>query len=184
MDATPHVLLAGVGASRFAAEQGMAAITDPTWFTHAGTFDDNHPPGALAHGTVGCVVCDDQGRLAGATSTSGVFAKLPGRVGDSPIIGAGAWADDEVAVSCTGQGGYFLRVSAASQLAFRMRFLGEGVGQAARAVLGQIRALGGDGGLIAVDARGQLAMPFVSQGMKRASWSMATGEVMAAAFND
>lgn len=184
MDATPHVLLVGDGASRFAAEQGMAAITDPDWFTHAGTFEDNHPPGVLAHGTVGCVVCDEQGRLAGATSTGGVFGKLPGRVGDSPIIGAGTWSDEAVAVSCTGQGEYFLRVSAAAQLGFRVRFLGETVGQAAQAVLAQIQTLGGDGGLIAVDGQGQVAMPYVSQGMKRATWTSRQGEVTAAAFDD
>lgn len=185
MDATPHVLLAGEGAALFAAEQGMSRIADcAAWFTHAGTFEDNHPPGTLAHGTVGCVVCDEEGRLAAATSTGGVFGKLPGRVGDSPIVGAGAWADAMVAVSCTGQGEYFLRVSAASQLAFRMRFLGESVGQAARAVLEQIKTLGGDGGLIAVDARGQIAMPFVSQGMKRAAWSVGAGEVTSMAFED
>ena len=179
---TPHVMLAGEGAALFAAEHGLDAIDDPkAWFTHAGTFEDNHPPGKLAHGTVGCVVRDEQGRLAGATSTGGVFGKLPGRVGDSPVIGAGAWADGTVAVSCTGQGEYFLRTSAASQVAFRMRFLGQSVAQASQAVLDEIKAMGGDGGLIAVDAAGNVAMPFVSEGMKRAALT-SDGEIVSAAF--
>ncbi|MDB5429122.1 MAG: isoaspartyl peptidase/L-asparaginase [Caulobacter sp.] len=179
---TPHVMLAGEGAALFAAEHGLEPIADPkAWFTHAGTFEDNHPPGKLAHGTVGCVVRDEQGRLAGATSTGGVFGKLPGRVGDSPVIGAGAWADGTVAVSCTGQGEYFLRTSAASQVAFRMRFLGQSVAQASQAVLDEIKAMGGDGGLIAVDAVGNVAMPFVSEGMKRAALTT-DGEIVSAAF--
>jgi L-asparaginase/beta-aspartyl-peptidase (threonine type) len=183
MDRTPHVMLAGDGAALFAREQGMAAIDDPkAWFTHAGTFEDNHPPsGKLAHGTVGCVVRDGEGRLAGATSTGGVFGKLPGRVGDTPVVGAGTWADGTVAVSCTGQGEYFLRTSAASQVSFRMRYLGQDVATASQAVLDEIKAMGGDGGLIAVDAAGNVSMPFVSEGMKRASWREG-GEVVSAAF--
>ena len=123
MERTPHVMLTGAGAAAFADAQGLTQIADPqAWFTRAGGDEANHPPGALAHGTVGCVVRDGQGRLAAATSTGGVFGKLPGRVGDSPVVGAGAWADARVAVSCTGQGEYFLRIAAAAQLAHRMRF--------------------------------------------------------------
>ncbi len=182
MDWTPHVMLAGEGAARFAAAQDLAAIADPAaWFTHAGQDESNHPPGTLAHGTVGCVVRDAEGRLAAATSTGGVFGKLPGRVGDSPLIGAGAWADDRVAVSCTGQGEYFIRVAAAVQIAHRMRFGGEALAPAADAVLAAIRALGGEGGLIAVDAAGNVAMPFVSAGMKRAAL-LPDGDIVSAAF--
>lgn len=182
MDWTPHVMLAGEGAARFAAAQDLAAIADPAaWFTHAGQDESNHPPGTLAHGTVGCVVRDAEGRLAAATSTGGVFGKLPGRVGDSPLIGAGAWADDQVAVSCTGQGEYFIRVAAAVQIAHRMRFGGEALAPAADAVLAAIRALGGEGGLIAVDAAGNVAMPFVSAGMKRAAL-LPDGDIVSAAF--
>jgi L-asparaginase/beta-aspartyl-peptidase (threonine type) len=130
---------------------------------------------------VGCVVRDGEGRLAGATSTGGVFGKLPGRVGDTPVVGAGTWADGTVAVSCTGQGEYFLRTSAASQVSFRMRYLGQDVATASQAVLDEIKAMGGDGGLIAVDAAGNVSMPFVSEGMKRASWREG-GEVVSAAF--
>lgn len=182
MDWTPHVMLAGDGAARFAAGQGLAAIADDAaWFTHAGQDESNHPPGVLAHGTVGCVVRDGEGRLAAATSTGGVFGKLPGRVGDSPLIGAGGWADHGVAVSCTGQGEYFVRVAAAAQLAHRMRFGGQSLADAAAAVLAEIRALGGEGGLIAVDAAGNVAMPFVSAGMKRAAL-MPDGRIVSEAF--
>lgn len=182
MDWTPHVMLAGDGAARFAEAQGLARIADPAaWFTHAGLDESNHPPGVLAHGTVGCVVRDGEGRLAAATSTGGVFGKLPGRVGDSPVIGSGGWADETVAVSCTGQGEYFLRVAAAAQLAHRVRFGGQSLAEAAGAVLAQIKAMGGEGGLIAVDKDGNVAMPFVSAGMKRAAL-MPDGEIVSEAF--
>jgi isoaspartyl peptidase/L-asparaginase-like protein (Ntn-hydrolase superfamily) len=182
MDWTPHVMLAGEGAARFAAQQDLAAIADPAaWFTHAGQDESNHPPGTLAHGTVGCVVRDAEGRLAAATSTGGVFGKLPGRIGDSPLIGAGGWADDTVAVSCTGQGEYFVRVAAAVQIAHRIKFGGQGLAEACGAVLARIRAMGGEGGLIAVDAAGNIAMPFVSAGMKRAALTP-DGDIVSAAF--
>ena len=124
MDHSPHVLLAGSGAARFAGEHGLEPIGDAeAWFTRAGQGEDNHPPGqgpVLSHGTVGCCVLDMQGRLAAATSTGGVFGKLPGRVGDTPIPAAGVWATDRVAVSCTGQGEYFIRTAAAAQMDWRV----------------------------------------------------------------
>ena len=182
MERTPHVMLAGSGAGRFAAEQGLEVIDDPkAWFTHAGAFEANHAPGALAHGTVGCVVRDGEGRLAAATSTAGVFNKMPGRVGDSPIPAAGAWADGNVAVSCTGQGEYFIRLAAAAQIGFRMRFAGQSLEEATKAVIGELAALGGDGGLIAVGADGSVATPFHSQGLKRATLTP-DGTISAAAF--
>ncbi len=163
---TPHVMLAGVGAADFARDQGLEPVVDPAeWFTRARYTPDEDD---LAHGTVGCVVRDRAGQLAAATSTAGVFGKMPGRLGDSPVPGAGAWADGTVAVSCTGQGEYFLRVAAAAQLAFRLRFGGQGLAEAGRAILEEIRALGGDGGLIAVNAKGQVITPFITDGMKRA----------------
>ncbi len=182
MERTPHVMLAGEGAAAFAQAHGMAPIQDDAaWVTHAGQGESNLPPGMLAHGTVGCVVRDDQGRLAAATSTGGVFFKLPGRVGDSPIIAAGAWADGRCAVSCTGQGEYFIRVAAAVQVAHRMRWGGQALAEAAQGPLDEIAALGGDGGLIAVDVDGDVAMPFVSQGMKRAAL-LADGTIVSEAF--
>ncbi len=185
MDATPHVMLAGDGAALFAHAQGFAPIPDETaYFTQAGSFESNYPPGTLSHGTVGCVCLDSHGHLAAATSTAGVFGKLAGRVGDTPLIGAGTWADDGAAISCTGQGEYFIRVNAAAQTAFRHAG-GQALLDAGSAVLEQIAAMGGEGGLISVNARGEVAVPFRSQGMKRAWFTTANGadgEITSEAF--
>ena len=168
MDRTPHVMLTGEGASLFAFDQGLEPIADEAaWFTRAGQGEDNHPPGTLSHGTVGCCVLDRDGRLAAATSTAGVFGKMPGRVGDTPIPGAGSWADGRVAVSGTGQGEYFIRVAACAQVSWRVG-AGQTLAEAARAVIEEIGAMGGDGGLIALDRDGNITAPFNSQGMKRA----------------
>lgn len=176
MDRTPHVMLAGNGAARFAAEQGLARVEDAeAWYTRAGQGEDNHPPSGLSHGTVGCCVLDSQGRLAAATSTAGVFGKMPGRVGDTPIPAAGTWADEHAAVSCTGQGEYFIRVAAAARTAIGVA-AGQSLAEASQAVIDRIGALGGDGGLIALDRHGNIAQPYNSQGMKRA-WLATDGSV-------
>ena len=176
MDRTPHVMLAGEGAARFAADQGLTTVDDPAaWFTGAGQGEDNHPPGTLAHGTVGCCVLDMEGRLAAATSTAGVFGKMPGRVGDTPIPAAGTWADGSAAVSCTGQGEYFIRLAAAARVAWGVT-AGTSLAEAGQAVIDQIGQMGGDGGLIALDRTGAIAAPFNSQGMKRA-WLSPAGEI-------
>jgi len=168
MEQTSHVLLAGEGARRFAKMQNLPEIQDPeAWFTHAEA--ETEVQAGFSHGTVGCVALDAQGRIAAATSTGGVFGKLHGRVGDTPLIGAGVWADAQVGVSCTGLGEYFIRTAAAAQLALRIRLAGETLDAAAQAVLDDIGRLGGDGGLIALDREGRIAMPFNSQGMKRAA---------------
>ncbi|MGO4687531.1 isoaspartyl peptidase/L-asparaginase family protein [Brevundimonas sp. 2YAF1] len=175
MDRTPHVMLAGEGAALFAHDQGLEPIGDEeVWFTRAGQGEDNHPP-ALSHGTVGCCVLDSQGRLAAATSTAGVFGKMPGRVGDTPIPAAGTWADDCAAVSCTGQGEYFIRIAAAARTAWGVA-AGQTLAQASQATIDRIGGLGGDGGLIALDRDGNIVAPFNSQGMKRA-WLTTDGEV-------
>lgn len=176
MDRTPHIMLAGEGAALFALDQGLEPIGDEAaWFTHAGQGEDNHPPGTLSHGTVGCCVLDGAGRLAAATSTAGVFGKMPGRVGDTPIPAAGTWADGHVAVSGTGQGEYFIRVAACAQVGWRVA-AGQALDEAARAVIDEIGGLGGDGGLIALDASGRIADPYNSQGMKRA-WLTTEGQI-------
>jgi len=186
MDHTPHVMLAGEGAALFALDQGLEVIGDEAaWFTRAGQGEDNHPPGTpghgpvslgpLSHGTVGCCVLDTHGHLAAGTSTAGVFGKLPGRVGDTPIPAAGTWADDGVAVSCTGQGEYFIRVAASAQVGWRVG-AGQSLAEATQGVIDQIGVMGGDGGLIALDAAGNIADPFNSQGMKRA-WLRPDGEI-------
>lgn len=174
MEATPHVMLAGAGAAAFAQEHGFEQVT-PDWFTPVPI----RTP--LATGTVGCAALDETGALAAATSTGGVRDKRWGRVGDSPIVGAGVWADQRVAVSCTGVGEYFLRIGAASQLAWRVALLGDTVADAADAVLADLGSIGGLGGLIALGVDGTLAMPFTTAGMKRAALH-ADGRIEAAVF--
>lgn len=183
MEATPHVMLAGEGAEAFCRSEGLTTVDDPSaWYTGAGAGEDNHPPGTLAHGTVGCVALDLQGRLAAATSTAGVFGKMPGRVGDTPIPAAGTWADSHAAVSGTGQGEYFIRTAACAQTSWRVA-AGASLEQASQAVVNEIGRLGGDGGLISVDKAGHIAMPYNSQGMKRA-WVTPGGEIGVAVFDE
>jgi isoaspartyl peptidase/L-asparaginase-like protein (Ntn-hydrolase superfamily) len=173
MERSAQVLLAGDGAAAFARGAGLEALDDPAWFVDA--------KAERGHGTVGCVALDRDGGTAAATSTGGYRQKPPGRVGDSPIPGAGAWADEMVAVSSTGAGEYFLRTAAAAQLAFRMRWAGEDLAVAAEAVLAQITALGGFGGLIAVDTAGRITMPFTGDGMRRAA-AYDDGRIVSAVF--
>ncbi len=170
MDRTAHVMLAGEGAASFARDQGLARIEDEAdWFNGFEAARSLEAPPAVPRGTVGCVALDAEGRLAAATSTGGTARKLAGRVGDTPVIGAGTWADDRVAVSCTGTGEYFIRAAVAAQIGFRMRFAGQSLAEAAPAALAEAKALGGDGGLIAVGADGSIALPYNTQGMARAA---------------
>ena len=121
------------------------------------------------HGTVGAVALDRDGNLAAATSTGGYTGKMPGCIGDSPIIGAGTYADNRAcAVSGTGLGEAFIRAAVGYDVCARMLYLNASVAAAARAALKNVAGLGGDGGLIAVDRRGNVAMPFNSEGMYRA----------------
>jgi len=167
MEASGHVLLAGEGAAAFARDEGQTRIGDPAlWLTTPDGFD-------LAdlekgHGTVGAVALDMTGRLAAATSTGGTYGALPGRVGDTAVVGAGTWADRQVAVSCTGEGEAFIRAAAAHDLSARLRYGSQGLGEAADAVLQNVVRQGGDGGLIAITADGEIVMPFNTDGMKRA----------------
>jgi L-asparaginase/beta-aspartyl-peptidase (threonine type) len=176
MEATPHVLLAGEGAAAFAASQGLERV-GPEWFTPARSAETR----SASAGTVGCVVLDETGALAAATSTGGTNGKLAGRVGDSPIVGAGVWADGRVAISCTGVGEYFVRTATAAQIAFRMSLAGQGLAEATDIALADVVALGGWGGLIALTSTGEIAMPFRSQGMKRAALAP-DGTITSAAF--
>ncbi|WP_135213024.1 isoaspartyl peptidase/L-asparaginase family protein [Vitreimonas flagellata] len=161
MENTSHVLLVGDGASAFAGEQSFERVDDPkSYYVPA----ESGLPGA---GTIGAVALDTSGKLAAATSTGGLHGKMPGRVGDTPIIGAGCWADQRAAVSCTGLGEYFMRVNAAADVSARIAYAGQTLESAAAAVIEDVRGLGGYGGLIAVDAAGNVTAPFASQGMKR-----------------
>lgn len=166
METSPHVLLVGAGAADFAAQSGCETIDDPAaYYTPAITRPVE--PGELAHGTVGAVARDIAGRLAAATSTGGLLNKTPGRVGDTPIIGSGTWADERVAISCTGQGEYFMRAAVAADVSARVRYGKQTLASACSGALADMASLGGDGGLIAVDAMGNVATPYNSEGMKR-----------------
>ena len=167
MEATRHVLLAGDGAERFAKKHGLR-FEDPEYFRTERQIAARQKNPKNYHGTVGAVALDRDGNLAAATSTGGYTGKLPGRIGDSPLIGAGAYADNRAcAVSGTGLGEAFIRAAVAHDLCARMRYRGDTLAVAARAALANVKKLGGDGGLIAVDRRGNVAMPFNSEGMYR-----------------
>ncbi len=170
----PHVFLSGHGVDQFAREAGLEQV-DNSWFevperrrqleelVAVGGFDDE-----VKYGTVGAVAVDVDGHVAVATSTGGLTAKRWGRVGDSPLIGAGTYADDRsAAVSATGSGEYFIRAVAAHQLAERVRLGGDALQQALDSVLADIRTLGGKGGLIAVAPNGDAAWGFTTPAMYR-----------------
>jgi len=160
MEHTKHVLLTGEGAEEFLRGCGLEEVND-TYYTHAI---------ATGHDTIGCVALGKDGKLAVATSTGGLSGKTSGRVGDSPVIGAGTWADGRVAVSCTGQGEYFIRSAAASRLAMMLEYQNRPLAEAAEDVIHQhVGKLGGKGGLIALNAAGEIAIPFNSKGMVRGS---------------
>ena len=168
MEHSPHVLLAGRGAEAFARQQGLKMVKESYFGTRRRLIALRK--GLLRHhGTVGAAALDAHGNLAAATSTGGYTGKLAGRVGDSPLIGAGNYADNATcAVSGTGLGEAFIRVALAHEVCARMRLRGEPLARAAAAALRQIARVGGDGGLVAVDRRGNIAMPFNSEGMFRA----------------
>jgi beta-aspartyl-peptidase (threonine type) len=174
LDHGPHVFLSGHGADDFARNHGFEQVENG-WFETPerrrqldellgqGGFDDE-----IKYGTVGAVAVDIDGHVAVATSTGGLTAKRWGRVGDSPLIGAGTYADDRsAAVSATGSGEYFIRAVAAHQLAERIRLGGEPLQQALDSVLADIGGLGGKGGLIAVTPDGESAWGFTTPAMYR-----------------
>ena len=170
LDDGQHVLLAGEGARQFAVERGFMLEPDE-YFVTPRRLAELERVRAARHpaGTVGAVALDAHDDLAAATSTGGLTAKHAGRVGDSPIIGAGTFAENGVcAVSGTGAGEYFMRFTAASEVAARVKLQAMGLEDAAGEVIGMMKAAGGEGGLIAVDAGGNIAMPFSSDAMLRA----------------
>lgn len=171
LERTPHVLLSGSGADHFCQEVGIERVETPeTWYRlPIGVAQADTETDELVHGTVGAVALDQDGRLAAATSTGGLFGKREGRIGDTPLIGLGTWADEDVAVSCTGLGEYFMLSAVAHDVSARMRYAAQSLDIASEASLASVEARGGDGGLIAIDKSGQVVMSYNSQGMKRAS---------------
>lgn len=169
---TPHVLLVGSGAERIGREFNLEEVSAeyfvPCDVAATNVFGVTNTE--RNHGTVGAVARDAQGNVAAATSTGGTLHKVSGRVGDTPIIGAGTFARNTVgAVSCTGYGEYFIRTAAAATVIQRMELLGESVGAAAGFVMSHIESLGGSGGLIAIGPRGEVTLPYNTPGMYRAS---------------
>jgi L-asparaginase / beta-aspartyl-peptidase len=183
MEHSEYVLLAGAGAEEFALARGFRLVpqsyfhTEPRWrqLERIRSGDGDVSPLTISHvGTVGAVALDSHGRLAAATSTGGMTGKRFGRIGDSPVIGAGTYADDRAcAVSATGHGEIFIRAAVAHDIAARMRYGGRSLDTAVREVVhGELVSLRGEGGVIAIDAQGRIVMEFNSEGMFRASRSV------------
>lgn len=196
MTHSPHVLLTGEGAEAFAVEQGFPVVDNASFSTEdrraqwrafraRAEGEAALQQGAEKFGTVGVTVLDSAGNLVAGTSTGGMTGKRFGRVGDSPIIGAGTWADNATcAVSATGHGEYFIRYHVAADICSRMRYRGISLdAAAAQVVLGDLVAAGGEGGIVAVDSAGNTAMVFNSEGMYRASID-ATGRKVVAIYGE
>ena len=176
MEQSPHVLMSYDGADDFACEAGLEQVPN-RWFVtpeRRRQLDELLARGAQAfdadikYGTIGAVAVDVHGHVASATSTGGLTAKRWGRIGDSPLIGAGTYADDRAAaVSATGLGEVFIRAAGAHELCARVRLGGQGLQEALDGVLAEIKALGGNGGLIAVAPSGDAAWGFTTPGMYR-----------------
>ena len=185
MEKSGHVMMDGAGAEAFAKENGIELVDQKYFFTQerwdalqkikAAEKNRTGKRGKAfiitdqdRHGTVGAVALDKNGNLAAATSTGGTTNKRPGRVGDSPVIGAGTYANNATcAVSATGDGEYFIRATAARDVAALMEYRGMSLQEAAQAVLDKVAKLGGSGGLIAIDRQGNVTLPFNTSGMYR-----------------
>ena len=176
MEKSPHVFLSREGADQFSRENDLEQAA-PEYFATEERREalaamrsrgDDYFDEDLKYGTVGAVAVDIHGHVAAATSTGGITGKRWARIGDSPMIGVGTYADDRAAaISCTGSGEYFIRAAAAHEICARIRMLGEGVRKAADAAIADVGALGGTGGVIAVTPEGEAAWAFNSIGMYR-----------------
>lgn len=197
MEHSPHVMLAGAGAEAFADTQPQLERVPNTWFDtdhrrkqledarlrEQRQADAPAQPGAY-FGTVGAVALDQHGHIAAATSTGGMTNKRWNRIGDSPVIGAGTWADDRCGVSATGWGEFFIRAAVAHDICARVAYGGATLQAAAdEVVLRVVPGLGGDGGIIALDTQGNIAMPFNTSGMYR-GWITPDGSRGTAVFRD
>jgi beta-aspartyl-peptidase (threonine type) len=197
MEHSPHVMLSGAGAEAFADTlEGIERVPND-WFdtprrreqleharARARDVAQGEAGGAAYYGTVGAVALDAHGRIAAATSTGGMTNKKWNRIGDSPVIGAGTWADARCGVSGTGWGEFYIRAAVAHDICARVAYRGDALETAAHAVVNEVvPALGGDGGAIALDAEGNIAMPFNTPGMYRA-WIRPDGSRGTAIFRD
>lgn len=193
MEKSEHVMMAGKGAETFAAEQGLTLVSPDYFFTQsrwnsylkAKANADSIDALDKKHGTVGCVALDRYGNLAAATSTGGMMLKKYGRIGDSPIIGAGTYADNNTcAVSATGYGEFFIRNVVAYDISALMKYKNLPLAEAAdQVIMIKLKNIGGTGGIIAVDKKGNIAMPFNTTGMFR-GYVKADGEMKVAIFGE
>ncbi|KAJ2865487.1 hypothetical protein GGH94_002178 [Coemansia aciculifera] len=203
MESSRHVFLGGAGAEDYAREKGLDIVhpsyfwTKHRWEQHERGFvrsdsastsstrvgslgsDEMGDYSHLPMGTVGAVALDAAGNLATATSTGGMSNKWDGRIGDTPIIGAGTWADKHIAISGTGAGEYFIRQGTAQYIALRAKLLGETPAVAGELAMLEMKSIGGDGGVICVDSTGRLTMTFCSDGMYRGYCSEQTDHIPA-----
>lgn len=193
MEKSEHVMLTGKGAETFAAEQGIEIVSPDYFFTQQRWNDylkiknrlDSINNVDKKHGTVGCVALDKYGNLAAGTSTGGMTLKKYGRVGDTPVIGAGTYADNNTcAVSATGHGEFFIRNVVAYDISALMKYNGLSIEEAANeVVMIKLKKQGGTGGIIAVDKNGNIAMPFNTSGMFR-GFIKSGGEMKVAMFGE
>ena len=175
---TDHVLLVGDGAEAFAKDAGIQ-IVDSSYFYHEERLQrvrnlkknvSKFHKKSDKIGTVGAVALDKMGNISAATSTGGMTNKMPGRVGDSPIIGSGTWAQNGVCgVSSTGHGEYFIKYQVAREVCTRMEYLNQSLSESSSSIINELADIGGSGGLIAIDSKGNISTPFNTKGMIRGS---------------
>ena len=175
---TDHVLLVGDGAEAFAKNAGIE-ILDSSYFYHEERLQrvrnlkknvSKFQKKSAKIGTVGAVALDKMGNISAATSTGGMTNKMPGRVGDSPIIGSGTWAQNGVCgVSSTGHGEYFIKYQVAREVCTRMEYLNQSLSKSSSSIINELANIGGSGGLIAIDSKGNISTPFNTKGMIRGS---------------
>ena len=175
MERSPHVMMVGDGAEKFAMENGMELVdssyffTQRRWDSHIKGLQEEKASSADKHGTVGAVALDHYGNLAAATSTGGMTNKRWNRIGDSPIIGAGTYANNATcAVSSTGHGEFFIRYAVAHDISSMIEYKGSSIQEAANhVIMEKLAAVGGEGGIIGIDRKGNFTMTFNSEGMYR-----------------
>jgi beta-aspartyl-peptidase (threonine type) len=189
MEVSPHVMMAGAGAEQFGSEHGIEQVPDDYFFTQrrwdALQRAKERETEEIDKSTVGAVALDKAGNLAAGTSTGGMTNKKFGRIGDSPVIGAGTYADNETcAVSCTGHGEFFIRSAVAHDISARIAYQRLTLQEASQeVVMEKLGELGGTGGVIAIDKHGYIAMPFNTEGMYR-GYINETGEVVIRIYKD